>query len=84
MKTRRAKLQYRREASAGSKLWIPLEGQLAERVTELARESQTSAGAWCRELIEDFVREHRSNTFQCNPMHLWERNGEDADHVRDI
>lgn len=34
---------------------------LVEDVKRLAKESQSSPAAWITELVEDFIKEHRSN-----------------------
>lgn len=55
---------------------IPLSAQLTARIEELAKKSGTTPAAWCRVLIEDFVREHRSNKFTPDPTRHDDRNPE--------
>lgn len=36
---------------------------LVRRINEFAKQSETTPKAWVEELLEDWIREHRSNTF---------------------
>jgi len=61
-----------------------LDGPMAMRIRDLAKESGTTAASWVREAIEFMLHEHRSGRYRPEPTRHWERNGNDADHVLDL
>lgn len=68
------------ESTPGT-LRIAFYGDLAERVKGEAQTSHTTPHAWVRELVEDFIREHRSGKFTGDPSRHDDRAGSDFDEV---
>lgn len=50
---------------------------LVRRITELAKQSETTPKAWVEELLEDWIRENRSNKFTPDVDRHTERSQED-------
>jgi hypothetical protein len=61
-----------------------LDGPMAVRIKELARESGTTAAIWVREALEYMLMEHRAGRYRPDPDRHWARNGDDAEHVVDL
>ena len=49
---------------------------LIKDINRLAKESHTTPAAWATEMLEDFIREHRSGIFRPDPDRHTERHDE--------